>query len=780
MSKSRRRPISRRQGPKSAPADTRTPDQLRRYGLRSLNAGRYAAAIEAWQRLDLADPALPAALAEAHFRQAVSSETGPDAVDHLRQAIHLAPGDPIYTYHLGLALHKQGQIAEALDAYRQAVANGLAQPGSGQAIGLAALELDPQVDLATVPGVSDEDREALEPAIAWLRGTRRPSGRSEQAKASLSGDGDLQEPDEASAAQTMLLALERLAAGEAAEAQRILGRVEDKALAPEASARRWYYLGVAAAQMGNTERAVKAWERALRIDPGLTRASDNLAAIHAQEAAARAESADWDAVLSSALAGLNLSPGNAALSVLALRAIDERARAAAQADDWPTAVDYWEQARWIASASNSTGSPRPILHNLALAYEAIEEWDEAAEAWRAMLRTKPRKRTLEYFTDDHWAWVRKRVVACYKEAGNLQDAIGVLRQALKADPDDVDVQFDLANALAANEQEQAAINELIRLLERHPQHVPAMVFLAELYAEQNAWYAVEKWLERALHLEPDNPELRKHMTQSLLQHAAQMGYWDAAVARAFCEKALQYTPDDHRIYLQLAALEYDANHRKAAYGHMARALDLSAGKPEVVPQIFHLWITMDRVDEARNLLAQVEANGPLSADVYVRCSIISLEKAFPPPAGFGLGMLFGPSALETQEEDKADPELLALGEELLERATALDLGVHHLRQIVMATAFKAPHIAIPYARRLMERTPDDIMVRILLAVALVLDKQHREARQLLQQAERLARKQGDLDTAYGLKHIRDFVNDPRFPILVRMSPLFEDVFDDAY
>ncbi len=771
----RRRPTSQRQGPTSPPssrsarADARTPDQLRRHGLRALNAGRYAAAIETWQQLDLADPALRAALAEAHFRQAVSLETGPAAVDHLRQAIHLAPGDPIYTYHLGLALHKQGQIAEALDAYRHAVTNGLAQPGSGQTIGLAALELDPHVDLATVPGVSIEDRQALGPAIAWLR-----------AAASPSGDGDLYEPGEASAAQGMLLALERLAAGEAAEAQRMLSRVEDKALTPEAGARRWYYLGVAAAQRGDTERAVKAWERALRMDPGLTRASDNLAAIHAQEAAARAESADWDAVLQSALAGLDASPGNSALSVMAVRAIDELARAVAQADDWPTAVDYWEQARWIVSASNSTGSPRPILHNLALAYEAIEDWDEAAEAWRAMLRTKPRKRTLEYFSDDHWAWVRKRAVACYKEAGNIQDAIGVLRQVLKADPDDVDVQFDLANALASNEQEVAAINELIRLLERHPQHVPAMVFLAELYAEQNVWYAVEEWLERALQIEPDNPELRKHMTHSLLQHAAQMGYWDVAVARAFCEKALQYTPDDHRIYLQLAALEYDANHRKEAYGYLARALDLSAGNPEIIPQIFHLWIVMDRVDEARNLLAQVEANGPLSVDAYVRCSIISLEKAFPPPADFGLSTLFGPSALEAQEERKADPELLALGEELLERATALGLEVIHLRQIVMATAFKAPHIAIPYARRLMERTPDDVMARVLLAVSLVLEKQHREARRLLQQAERQARKQGDLDMAYDLKQIQEFVSDPRFAMLVRMSPLFEDIFDDAY
>ena len=52
--------------------------------------------------------------------------------------------------------------------------------------------------------------------------------------------------------------------------------------------------------------------------------------------------------------------------------------------------------------------------------------------------------------------MRKRVIANYKQAGNPVEAVTVFRQAIKADPDDMDARLQLVEALVANEQVIAA------------------------------------------------------------------------------------------------------------------------------------------------------------------------------------------------------------------------------------------------------------------------------------------------------------------------------------
>ena len=87
-----------------------------------------------------------------------------------------------------------------------------------------------------------------------------------------------------------------------------------------------------------------------------------------------------------------------------MKSLDSAAREAATSGDWTRALDLWEQARELVGATSGMGSPRPLLHNLALANERLKHWSEAAEAWRAMLRTRPRAATGQGdYTDEQWA-----------------------------------------------------------------------------------------------------------------------------------------------------------------------------------------------------------------------------------------------------------------------------------------------------------------------------------------------------------------------------------------
>src|SRR5205823_2885208 len=125
-------------------------------------------------------------------------------------------------------------------------------------------------------------------------------------------------------------------------------------------------------------------------------------------------------------------PGNAAFDQLRLLALDNGAYLAAAAGDWARAAELWQAAREIVGSSPSLGSPQPLLHNLALAYERLERWEEAADAWRGMLRTRPRRKAAgqraaedHALSDQQWAWVRSRIITCYQQAGRPDLALAV-------------------------------------------------------------------------------------------------------------------------------------------------------------------------------------------------------------------------------------------------------------------------------------------------------------------------------------------------------------------
>src|SRR5262245_19889665 len=91
---------------------TSTGPDMRQIGLRHFQAGRFDQAINAWQPL-AGDPQVGAALAEAYFRRAMATSDAKSQADDLRLAVAASPDDPRLHYHLGLALHRQGDLAGA-------------------------------------------------------------------------------------------------------------------------------------------------------------------------------------------------------------------------------------------------------------------------------------------------------------------------------------------------------------------------------------------------------------------------------------------------------------------------------------------------------------------------------------------------------------------------------------------------------------------------------------------------------------------------------------------
>src|SRR5919199_1951053 len=92
--------MSKRKRSAGSPYQMRTvparPDP-RQQALRAFQAGRLDTAISVWSNLSGSDPGVRAALAEAHFRRALT-QSGTARVADLRHAVELAPGQLRYQY----------------------------------------------------------------------------------------------------------------------------------------------------------------------------------------------------------------------------------------------------------------------------------------------------------------------------------------------------------------------------------------------------------------------------------------------------------------------------------------------------------------------------------------------------------------------------------------------------------------------------------------------------------------------------------------------------------
>jgi tetratricopeptide (TPR) repeat protein len=750
-----------------------TPDALAQDGLRSFKNGRYAEAIAIWEKLDLPEkqPSLTAAIAEAQFRLAVGNGMGADSLTHLERATELMPGDPMYAYYLGLAFHRQGKSAQALDAYRRAVANGLSRSGAGVVIALAALELDLNTDLATVPGVSPQDRQTLEPAIRLLHG--KP--RQEQPQSLLGGLAERFKLAQPSPARLVLDGLAMLAENKPETRQTLIGP-DAKSWPRSINAVRWYYAGVAAARAGDMVLALDAWKQARSLDPHLA-GLRNLSILYARQSTSQAEAGDWAGAARSALDGLKLTPSDSALGTLALNALDRAARQAVKAGDWAAAAKAWADARQVLSDLSGGGSPRPILHNLALAYEAVQLWELAAEAWRAMLRTKPRKKTLDGFSDEHWAWVRQRVVECYKQAGRPDEAITIFKQSLKSNPDDAEMQFDLVSALLSNDQEQAAYSELRRLIKKLPKHIEALLLLAELQTRRGESYAAEMTMRQAVEAEPENDRVRRRMADILMARAGNLlNSRNNAAARDLYEQALKYAPDDYNLFLSLARAEFNLRHLDKAREHIERALDLGQDKSNAYEQAFVCWVIERKLDEARAVQQRGEAGGKLTPDFYIHTGLRCLEYAAPPPDAPDLSFIFGGRKSPRARPAPRSRELDTLGKQLLDQAIALGPEADVLRHIISEVGPQSADIGLPYAQRLVKIMPEDATAWMTLGVYLGTGRQIKEGQEALRQAARLARKQGDHALAREADEMRRAISDPFFAMSLQMSRLM-DGFD---
>ncbi len=93
----------------------------------------------------------------------------------------------------------------------------------------------------------------------------------------------------------------------------------------------------------------------------------------------------------------------------------------------------------------------------------------------------------------------------YVQADQYDQAIGVVRDALRTKPDDVELQFELGAALERSGDKASAEATFLAILEKHPENTGTMNYLGYMWAEQGVHLdRAAEMLHRAVTLEPGN------------------------------------------------------------------------------------------------------------------------------------------------------------------------------------------------------------------------------------------------------------------------------------
>ena len=119
----------------------------------------------------------------------------------------------------------------------------------------------------------------------------------------------------------------------------------------------------------------------------------------------------------------------------------------------------------------------------------------------------------------------------------MPEAEEKLRQACKLDPNLAPARLHLAHLLGGLGRRTEAIEQLLALLETHPQNIAALQLLASEYTKQGDYESAEDCFKRAAEIEPEGPRAIFNLGRSL----ALVGKLDESIVQY--RKAIELKPD---------------------------------------------------------------------------------------------------------------------------------------------------------------------------------------------------------------------------------------------
>ena len=459
-----------------------------------------------------------------------------EAIEHFGAELKIAPGDPLASLELGVALVESQRPAEALPALETAARSGPAQSRTLAYLGRAQLRLDRPAEAAAALGRAlalareqGANAAALLAIHLQLGQALARLGRSDEAAVHfaesqrLSAQGTVAEREQLArymadsadpeGSKPGGVSLAETAALQALSAER---RQELKREAEGALAGTYLNLGVLQAQGERFAHAAELFEEAAAVDPDFPQVQSSLGVAYfnaklfdkatgplARALAARPEDAGLKRML--ALAWLNLQEYRKAADLLA----DDPERetnpslqfayglALVKSDRGPEAEAVF--SRLLARHGDSA----ELSVMLGQAHAQQGDFDSAVVALKRALELKP-----------DVAEANATLGVIYLRQGRLPEAEAALRAELRAHADDLQSMHNLAIVLDSEQKPEEAIPLLRGVLKAKPDRADARYLLGKILLAQGAAPEAVEHLEAAARLAPEDPSIRYQLGQA--------------------------------------------------------------------------------------------------------------------------------------------------------------------------------------------------------------------------------------------------------------------------
>jgi tetratricopeptide (TPR) repeat protein len=687
---------------------------LTQNGAKAFRMEEYEKAIAAWERIPAFQRPL-SMVAEAHFRlgqKLFYGENRQDGLIHLQTAAQSLPDDPTYAYHLGLALHRQGDLSGALNSYQIARKN----PG-------------PIATRAAYPLALALFQDGQDPAANPVWQELTPAEKSALGSARIFRRRPYHLPPEAP------LLWQALASFGNDDHKGARAQLE-QALATDMSATEkgmaHFYLGLLAARADDLESARRAWEAAVATGLHLDRLSANLAETyqrHAEEALAQG---DIQTAQAAATEAKRHRSDDGALDALLAQIHQQLGYQAATLNHWDEAQDHWQTAVQLDS-----GSFR-LAYNLALAYEKSGDFIEAGETWREALRRRPRRADHpDALDDDQVARLWQRAAECYIRAGDFEEVGHIYQQAIKWAPENLELRLALAENALSEGRLQLAGNELERILERNPKHIPALLRMGEVFAQDvDSWWTKQapKYWQQVLEIDPKNNQARQLLAEWYIDQAERTLTWqqyDETIQNY--EKSLEFRPGNVTVLSELFTCHQCLKQKTQADEYIQQALASAKNLADYADLISALLLFDEQYSRAVEVLTLAEARFPdIPLDFYVDMA--------------------GP-LLERQRKEQADFWL----QKAISKAGPTDSIFTMIADMVMDLD---EEVAYEYAQKALAAKENGGQAHLILGVLESKRENNPASRKHFHEAERIARQTNDEELQFRIEAARIYLAGP--------------------
>ena len=448
----------------------------------------------------------------------------------LSLAVRYEPSNPAIQFHLGLAYLKQRLYTKALRALRSAVE---LQPGNTRylyhAAWAAAVSNHPETE-------------------AWLRRLEAAGEDASRFRRLCVGPGD-PAPQDVAATDSGIGRAAQIAAGNRE------------------------------IQNGNLDQALERFEAAQKggLDaPELSVCVSQLRVlrIHQKLRAGDLEDAQDD------LNRMDSAKGKISDLVRKYTAFVDAARALglAKHGNLVEAISLWKKV-----AEHKTAA----LHNIALAYERLEDFGRAAAYWNHWMRSRAKESPDPALAAETW----RRIGACLLKTEAPETAAEAYRALLRLAPDDVEAREQLASLCLHEEEWNEAIRHLEYLQKNHQETSTRWTQIGRAYWGMiEIKKAREAW-QRALELEPENRGAQDSLLMALSSSLNEMSRKEyAQKGLKAIQEAMLAMPKNPMPQIMLAEYFFNLGHRKRGQESLERALAMEPANATLWERGLHIYM----------------------------------------------------------------------------------------------------------------------------------------------------------------------------------------------